>query len=168
MKRPMTSNIHRCQKSNLITSIAVMSSQKPSLESKNDHVNMIDSSDFHGSITTLSTILWHVTCANAKIIKIIWKQSDAFVEKGFKNWKKALEKFEKHHSCQCHRAASTYEILIPQYPDVAELFDNKEKDAPELNRRCFMAILDSIQYHARQGIPLRGHGMMKIRTFPNC
>ena len=61
-------------------------------------------------------------------------------------------------SSQCHRAASSYEILFPRCPDVAELFDNKEKEARELNRRCFIAILDSIQYLARQGIPLRSHG----------
>ena len=80
-------------------------------------------------------------------------------------WKKVLKigrrhskKFEKHQSSHRHRAASTYEILIPRCPDLAELFDNKEKEAQELNRRFFMAILDSIQCLARQGIPLRGHG----------
>ena len=85
-------------------------------------------------------------------------KENVFLKKGFKNWKKALEKFEKHQSSQCHPVASTYEILIPRCPDVAELFDNKEKEVRELNRRCFMAILDSIQYLARQGILLRGHG----------
>ena len=104
-------------------------------------------------------------------------KENVFLKKGFKNWKKALEKFEKHQSSQCHPVASTYEILIPRCPDVAELFDNKEKEAQELNRRCFMAILDSIQYLVRQGIPLRGHGsdedsnvlqllMMKSKEFP--
>ena len=104
-------------------------------------------------------------------------KENAFLEKGFKSWKKALEKFEKHQSSQCHRAASTYEILIPRCPDLAELFDNKEKESRELNRRFFMAILDSIQYLARQWIPLRGHGsdedlnffqllMMKSMEFP--
>ena len=61
-----------------------------------------------------------------------------------KNWKKALQKFEKQQSSQCHRAVSTYDILIPRCPDVAELFDNEEKEARELNRGCFKAILDSI------------------------
>ena len=104
-------------------------------------------------------------------------KENSFLEKGFKNWKKALEKFEKHLSSQCHRAASTFEILICRRPDVAELFDNKEKEALELSRRCFMAILDSIQYLAHQGIPFRGHGsdedsnffqllMMKSKEFP--
>ena len=86
------------------------------------------------------------------------KTSDAkkmpFWEKVFENWKKALEKFEKHQSSQCRRTASTYEILIARCLDVAELFDNKEKEARELNRGCFMANLDSIQYLARQEIPL--------------
>ena len=84
-------------------------------------------------------------------------KESSFLKKGFKNCKKALKKFKKHQSSQCHRAASTYEILIPWCPDVAELFDNKEKEVLELNRRRFMAILDSIQYLARPGIPLRGH-----------
>ena len=51
-------------------------------------------------------------------------------------WKKVLKigrrhskKFEKHQSSHRHRAASTYEILIPRCPDLAELFDNKEKEA---------------------------------------
>ena len=44
--------------------------------------------------------------------------------KHFKNWKKTLEKFEKHESSMCNRAASTYEILIPRCLDLAELFDN--------------------------------------------
>ena len=72
---------------------------------------------------------------------------------------------------------STYEILIPRCPDVAELFDNKEKEVLELNRRFFMPTLDYIPYLARQGIPLRGHGsdedsnffqllMMKSKEFP--
>ena len=43
---PTTTNNH--QKTNLITLIAVMSSQKPSLESKSDHVNTIGSSDLYG------------------------------------------------------------------------------------------------------------------------
>ena len=29
-------------------------------------------------------------------------KENAFLEKGFKSWKKALEKFEKHQSSQCH------------------------------------------------------------------
>ena len=70
-------------------------------------------------------------------------------------------------SSQCHRAASTYEILFPRCPDVAELFDNKEKEARELNRRCFIAILDSIQYLARQGIPLRSHGRFELFPIVN-
>ena len=92
-------------------------------------------------------------------------KENSFLERGFKNWEKALEIFEKHHSSQCHRAVSTYEILILRCSDIVELFDIKEKEALELNRRCFMAILDSIQYLARQGIPLRGHSSDEDSNF---
>ena len=29
-------------------------------------------------------------------------KEDVFLEKGFKNWKKAIEKFEKHQASKCH------------------------------------------------------------------
>ena len=99
-------------------------------------------------------------------------------------WEKVL-KIERRHSRNLKhisRAIVTeqhlhYEILIPRCSDVAELFDNKEKETRDLNRTCFMAILDSIEYLACQGIPLRGYGsdedssffellMMKSKEFP--
>ena len=97
-------------------------------------------------------------------------------------WKKVLKIGRRHsrNSKNISRAIITeqhYEILIPRCSDVAELFDNKEKEARELNRMCFMAILDYIQCLACQGMPLRGHGgdedssffqllMMKSKEFP--
>ena len=38
------------------------------------------------------------------------------------------------------------------------MIDTRKKETRALNRRCFMVILESLQYLARQGIPLRGHG----------
>ena len=49
-------------------------------------------------------------------------KENAFLEKGFKNWKKAIEKFEKHQSSQCHRAASTYDqSFMPISPSLIQL-----------------------------------------------
>ena len=38
------------------------------------------------------------------------------------------------------------------------MIEENLNDEKEVNRRCFIIILESIQYLARQGIPLRGHG----------
>lgn len=79
-----------------------------------------------------------------------------FLESGFRNWKKALVKFEKHQGSKCHRAATTHEIVIPQCGNVIQMTNENEKAKMEMNRRCFMEIIDALQFLARQGLALRG------------
>ena len=85
-------------------------------------------------------------------------KEDAFIEIGFKSWKKALERFEKHQTSNCHRAAAAHEVVIPHCGDVVEMINENTNANRALSRRCFITILESLQYLARQGIPLRGHG----------
>lgn len=80
----------------------------------------------------------------------------AFLETGFRNWKNALSKFEKHQVSKCHIAATSNEIVIPQCGNVIAMINENERANMEMNRRCFLEILDAIQYLARQGLPLRG------------
>ena len=167
MKRPMTSNIHRCHNnhpyqpdSSYAFQETVFGKQKRSC--KHDWFKRwLDYNAFDDS----ETCYMCKRQKNQDNLQAERCKGNVFLEKGFKKWKKALEKFEKHQSRQCQQAASTYEIFILRCPDVAELFDNKEKEARELSCRCFMAILDSIQYLARQGIPLRGHGSDEDSNF---
>lgn len=45
------------------------------------------------------------TCAKAEklnMIDLATKRDPAFITNGFRNWKKALEIFQSHHSSQCH------------------------------------------------------------------
>ena len=46
---------------------------------------------------------------------------DAYVTKGFNNWKKALEAFGDQQQYKAHRAAITYESVVPQFGDVLEI-----------------------------------------------
>ena len=43
---------------------------------------------------------------------------EAYITKGFNNWKKALEAFVDHQQSKAHRAAITYESAVPQCGDV--------------------------------------------------
>ena len=43
---------------------------------------------------------------------------EAYITKGFNNWKKALEAFVDHQQSKAHRAAIAYESLVPQCGDV--------------------------------------------------
>ena len=75
-----------------------MSSQKPSLESKNDHVKRfmrflwLDYNAFDDSVTCYVCKRQN----NQDNLKTKQCKVNTFLEKGFKNWKKALDKFEKH------------------------------------------------------------------------
>ena len=43
---------------------------------------------------------------------------EAYIAKGFNNWKKALEALFDHQQSKAHRAAITYESAVPQCDDV--------------------------------------------------
>ena len=42
----------------------------------------------------------------------------AYISTGFKNWKKAPKCFKHHEQTKCHKAALTYQILVPKCADV--------------------------------------------------
>ena len=49
---------------------------------------------------------------------------DAYITKGFNNWKKALEAFVDHQQSKAHTAAITYKSVVPQCGDVVEMTVN--------------------------------------------
>lgn len=50
-----------------------------------------------------------------------------FLESGFRNWKKALSKFDKYQASKCHIAAAINEIVIPQSGNVISMINEKER-----------------------------------------
>lgn len=80
---------------------------------------------------------------------------EAFVSTGFKNWKKAIGKFQIHQQSQAHKVAmNTYTY---QHRSVeAQLSTAKEQQQREA-RSCLLKIIKSVRYLARQGLALRGH-----------
>ena len=102
------------------------------------------------------------TCTRAYSEKKIQWSSNvdlAFVSKGFSNWKDANGKFAIHASSKCHKEAVLKMVTLPSTTrDVAESLSTQHQREKLERRKCFLKVLSSIKFLARQGLPLRGHG----------
>ncbi|XP_035984432.1 zinc finger MYM-type protein 1-like [Fundulus heteroclitus] len=83
------------------------------------------------------------------------KSEPAFITSGFKNWKKALEKFKAHENSHTHHHAVsvTAQESHPINAQLSSALATQQGD----NRHCLEKIVSSIKYLARQGQALRGH-----------
>ncbi len=78
-----------------------------------------------------------------------------FVSTGFRNWKKAIEKFTAHQTSQAHQHYVTVTARQPN-PISAQLSSAWRKQQ-EVARHCLRKIVSSVRHVARQGQSLRGH-----------
>lgn len=87
-------------------------------------------------------------------------QGDAFLRKGYQNWKHALEKargFQKHEMSQAHKEATIrYVKSSSNQPDVVDMVSSEAEKQRFKNRQMLLKILTNIRFLARQGLPLRG------------
>ena len=102
----------------------------------------------------------HVTCFICKRQKLNLEpeknKEDTFLKMGFRNWKKALSTFNDHQKSKCHSAALTHEITVPLCGNVREMTNQAVADNMALNRRCFMKVLQNLQFLSHQGLAFRG------------
>lgn len=84
-------------------------------------------------------------------------KDNAFIVTGYCNWKDALEYFKAHEASECHSISTTYEHILPKYGNIREMTDTSIRASMKENRRCFIKIIESLQYLARQGIAMQGH-----------
>ena len=104
-------------------------------------------------------VLCHVCATAFQKGKLKESAADAFVSKGFTNWKDATVAFQRHQQTKCHKDAVDIVVTIPSTTkDVGELLSREHAKEKEINRRMFVKIVTSIKYLARQGISLRGDG----------
>ena len=78
-----------------------------------------------------------------------------FVEDGFGNWKKALEKFQSHEKSDFHRAAVLFTSSKGKQ-SVSQLISNDHAKQMKDNRVALVKIFTSLRYLGRQGLPVRG------------
>lgn len=83
----------------------------------------------------------------------------AFISDGFRNWKKALDKFQDHEASSCHHIAIRQiqihksSAFIPIDCWLSQQIVDEQKNS----RVCLKWIFTTVRYLARQGIAFRGH-----------
>ena len=82
---------------------------------------------------------------------------DAFVKRGFVNWKKALERFAKHEKSSSHIAAVYKFTSINKGSNIICELDRASELQRKVATRCLEHIFNSLRYLARQGLAVRGH-----------
>ena len=100
-----------------------------------------------------------VFCTDTRSLKIISffkKGDDAFITKGFDNYKKAVEKFRAHEICDTHLEAQLKCGLLGSKSISEQLNTLTAKIQNE--RRCgFMKQLKAMQFLLRHSLTLHGH-----------
>ena len=87
----------------------------------------------------------------------------AFISRGFQNWKDATISFRTHEGSSCHKEAVEQMITLPATTqDIGECLSSAVAEAKKNSRACFMKVLTSIKFLARQGLPLRGDGIGEL------
>ena len=96
--------------------------------------------------TEKSFVLCH-TCTTQhkqRNMKLSTKLEMTFIETGFTNWKKAIEKFKDHEDSSCHREAINVSEIAERNANLPEMFDSKLTYEKFDNRQAFLEILESI------------------------
>lgn len=96
-----------------------------------------------------------VRSASLGLAKLSKSSEPAFMQTGFRNWKKALECFRQHENSAHHKFS--VQQLAQQKAPIDALLSSKAISDQARARMCLNKIFTTIQFLARQGLPFRGH-----------
>ena len=82
-------------------------------------------------------------------------QEAAFTSVGMKNWKKALQKFQKHSRSQQHQELLTAGDIGCR--PINLMVKSAERTAQEVARKNLRRLITTVKYLAQEGIAFRGH-----------
>ena len=111
----------------------------------------------HYNESTDSAFCWYCKKATATGQLKSSKREDAFINRGYTNWKNAIAAFRKHEQSDCHKEAVETHLLPQQCGDIAKRVQESLSEERRVNRAMLFKIIRSIKYLARQGLALRGH-----------
>lgn len=86
---------------------------------------------------------------------LVTKADMAFCGKGFKNWKKAIERFRHHEQCAAH--AQAIFSHAQQKAPIERLLSRSLAEEQKLALESLMCIISTLKYLVRQGQAIRGH-----------
>ena len=79
-----------------------------------------------------------------------------FVERGFTNWKKAIERFKSHERSGFHKSAVMMIDSASASVSVARHLNKKHEREMVESRHALSKIFSSLKYFAAQGLAIRG------------
>jgi hypothetical protein len=113
-----------------------------------------------------SVLCFHCHVADMRNLQ---NKDQAFTKSGFSNWKKAIEKFNKHElTIAHHQAVELVESIPNTTKNVGEMLSGIDTKQKAENRVMLRVILTSIRYLARQGLALRGRYKVAIDESEGC
>lgn len=94
----------------------------------------------------------------------IANSEDGFVKVGFRNWKKAIEKFSRHEKSSVHLANVEKLALHKISEETGSInthLSNEYKQEVERNVAYLSKVFDIVMFLGKQGLALRGHDEKK-------
>ena len=88
----------------------------------------------------------------------------AFISKGFTNWKDATKLYTKHEASDFDRRCID---SLKSHADVGEMLSSEYQQQRREHRDYLVQVVSSIRFLARQGIPLRGDNNESDSNFMN-
>ena len=82
---------------------------------------------------------------------------EAYITKGFNNWKKALEAFFDQQQSKAHRAVIINESVVPQCGYILGTKINNLNNKRLLERQYLIKIMECILFLAREGLAFGGN-----------
>ena len=99
-------------------------------------------------------------CCKASAESLLHAQTrteTAFLEVGFRNWKKAVEKFNSHERSDCHKHAAL-KTLLKKSRGVEQVLTVQRKQSQATAQKVLSLMFSSALYLGRQGFPFQGDG----------
>ena len=104
-----------------------------------------------------SVLCFHCHVAERRHLPVSLNKDDAFIKEGYTNWKKAIERFDKHDKCKSHHQCVQLVEKIPRTTkNVGDLLSTEYDEQKAENREMLKNILSSIHFLGRQGLAIHG------------
>ena len=106
--------------------------------------------------------IYCILCRRAKHENLLVStQTSAFVDEGFCNWCKALQRFSQHEKSEIHKQATEILAARDSGIDIAFQLSAQHSSDIKYHQKMLLKVLSSVRYLARQGLALRGHDETK-------
>lgn len=97
---------------------------------------------------------FHCLVSSLRHYPVSLNKDDAFIKNGFSDWKRALDKFQKHQLSHSHRQAVSF--VTSTTKDVGEMVQKGYAEQKAENRKILLTIFNCVRFLGRQGLALRG------------